>query len=59
MNPTLIRTSAPDPRHRPEAIAERILPAERSRGRGAATNVSGRFEIRARRIRRRLVAREG
>ena len=37
--------SAPDPRHRPAAIAERILPGERRRGRGAATNVSGRFEI--------------
>ena len=37
--------SSPDPRHRPAAIAERILPGERRRGRGAATNVSGRFEI--------------
>src|SRR5271169_795903 len=45
MTPTLIRASAPDPRHRPKAIAERILPAELRRGRGAATNVSGRFEI--------------
>ncbi len=45
MNPTLIRTSAVDPRHRPEAIAERLVPSERRRGRGAATNVSGRFEL--------------
>ena len=28
MNPTQIRATAPDPRHRPEAIAERILPAD-------------------------------
>ena len=41
---TLALSSA-DPRHRPAAIAERILPVERRRGRGAATNVSGRFEI--------------
>ena len=34
-----------DPRHRPEAIAERLVPSERRRGRGAATNVSGRFEL--------------
>ena len=60
MNPTLIRTSAVDPRHRPEAIAERLAPAERRRGRGAATNVSGRFELRAARgFRRRLDARGG
>ena len=45
MNLSPIRASAPDPRHKPEAIAERILPAELRRGRGAATNVSGRFEI--------------
>ena len=44
MNPSLARSSAPDPRHRPDAIAERILPAELRRGRGAATNASGRFE---------------
>ena len=31
-------------RHHPAAIAERLLPAERRRGRGAASNVSGRFE---------------
>ncbi len=37
-----------DRRHEPAAIAERILPGERRRGRGAATNVSGRFEIQAR-----------
>jgi DNA repair photolyase len=30
------------------AIAERILPSERRRGRGAATNASGRFEVQAR-----------
>ncbi|MGA8446124.1 MAG: radical SAM protein, partial [Roseiarcus sp.] len=45
MNPSLARSSTPDPRHRPEAIAERILPAELRRGRGAATNASGRFEL--------------
>src|SRR5271169_5876344 len=45
MNPTSIRAFAPDPRHRPEAIAERILPADLRRGRGAATNASGRFEL--------------
>ena len=45
MNPTPLRASALDPRHRPEAIAERILPAELRRGRGAATNASGRFEL--------------
>ncbi len=33
------------PRHSPAAIAERLQPAERRRGRGAATNASGRFEI--------------
>ena len=44
MNPTPIRTLPPDPRHRPEAIAERLLRPELRRGRGAATNVSGRFE---------------
>ena len=33
-----------DPRHSPAAIAERLIPAEQRRGRGAATNVSGRFE---------------
>ena len=48
MNPTLNRTSAVDPRHRPEAIAERILPADRRRGRGAATNTTGRFELQKR-----------
>ena len=48
MNSTLIRTSAVDPRHRPEAIAERLAPSERRRGRGAATNVSGRFELQQR-----------
>ncbi len=37
-----------DPRHDPAAIAERLLPADRRRGRGAATNVSGRFETLAR-----------
>ncbi len=48
MNPTLIRTATPDPRHRPEAIAERILPADLRRGRGAATNATGRFELQKR-----------
>jgi DNA repair photolyase len=46
MNAT--RASAVNPRHEPAAIAERILPGERRRGRGAATNVSGRFEIQSR-----------
>jgi DNA repair photolyase len=45
MTPSPIRTHLPDPRHRPEAIAERILRPELRRGRGAATNVSGRFEL--------------
>ncbi len=35
-------------RHSPAAIAERIQSGERRRGRGAATNASGRFEILAR-----------
>src|SRR6516165_7805373 len=48
MNSTPILASAADPRHRPEAIAERILPAELRRGRGAATNVSGRYEVQKR-----------
>src|SRR5579862_2266554 len=42
---TPIRAFAPDPRHSPEAIAERILPAELRRGRGALTNATGRFEL--------------
>jgi DNA repair photolyase len=46
MNAT--RASTVDPRHEPVALAERILPGERRRGRGAATNVSGRFEIQSR-----------
>jgi DNA repair photolyase len=33
-----------NPRHDPAAIAARLLDAERRRGRGAASNVSGRFE---------------
>ena len=44
MNTSQIR-AAPDPRHAPEAIAERILPAELRRGRGALTNATGRFEL--------------
>ena len=48
MNPTLIRSAPVDPRHRPEAIAERILPADLRRGRGAATNATGRFELQKR-----------
>ena len=35
-------------RHSPAAIADRLVPQERRRGRGAATNASGRFEILAR-----------
>jgi DNA repair photolyase len=46
MNQTLTRPV--DPRHRPEAIAERILPADLRRGRGAATNATGRFELQKR-----------
>src|SRR6516165_7008708 len=37
-----------DPRHRPEAIADRLVPSELRRGRGAATNVSGRYEVQKR-----------
>src|SRR6516165_2917660 len=48
MNATPALASAADPRHRPEAIAERILSAELRRGRGAATNVSGRYEVQKR-----------
>src|ERR1700733_5354274 len=48
MNRTLIRTATADPRHRPEAIAERVLPADLRRGRGAATNATGRFELQKR-----------
>src|SRR5258708_25463956 len=48
MNQTLNRASAIDPRHRLEAIAERIRPADLRRGRGAATNASGRFELQKR-----------
>jgi DNA repair photolyase len=48
MSPNPAFSSAAEPRHSPVAIAERILPAERRRGRGAATNVSGRFEIQSR-----------
>jgi hypothetical protein len=43
MNPILSR--AVEPRYRREAIAERILPSDLRRGRGAATNASGRFEL--------------
>src|ERR1700753_2573389 len=48
MNAVSIRSSPAAPRHRPEAIAERILPAELRRGRGAATNATGRFELQKR-----------
>ena len=40
-------TDAPS-RHEPAAIAERLVPHQRRRGRGAATNASGRFETLAR-----------
>lgn len=40
-----ILTCAVDPGYRREAIAERILPSDLRRGRGAATNASGRFEL--------------
>ncbi len=39
------RALSPDPRHEPAAIAERLALPERRRGRGAATNASGRFEL--------------
>ncbi len=35
----------PNHRFSPVAVAERLMPPDRRRGRGAATNVSGRFEI--------------
>ena len=44
----IIAARKADPHLSPTAIAERILPAERRRGRGAATNASGRFEVQAR-----------
>ena len=37
-------------RNTPEAIVERIAPVDRRRGRGAATNVSGRYEIFSREV---------
>ena len=48
MNQSQIRTYSIDPRHRPEAIAQRILPTDLRRGRGAASNASGRFELQQR-----------
>jgi DNA repair photolyase len=48
MRPITASASASDPRHSPAAIAERLVPAERRHGRGAATNVSGRFEVQSR-----------
>ena len=39
---------SPRPAHSPSAISEHILPADLRRGRGAATNVSGRFELQKR-----------
>ena len=47
MNATRASTAL-DPRHSPTAIADRLAPHERRRGRGAATNASGRYEILAR-----------
>ena len=44
MSPTRAFAASADPRHEHAAIAARLEPAERRRGRGAATNVSGRFE---------------
>ena len=38
----------PNHRQSPVAVAERLVSAERRRGRGAATNVSGRYEIQTR-----------
>jgi hypothetical protein len=48
MNPIL--TCAVDPRYRREAIAERILPSDLRRGRGAATNASAVSSLRTARI---------
>src|ERR1700690_4521562 len=48
MNPSLSRTSTIDPRHRREATAQPLLPADLRRGRGAATNATGRFELQKR-----------
>ena len=45
MKPSPASSPAVDPRQKAAAIAERLLPSERRRGRGAATNVSGRFEL--------------
>jgi DNA repair photolyase len=45
MNATPAHAIAAVPaRHNPNAIVERLLPEDRRRGRGAATNASGRFE---------------
>jgi DNA repair photolyase len=44
MNPIHALAVSANPRQESAAIAERFVPAERRRGRGAATNLSGRFE---------------
>ncbi len=48
MTPNPAQLPALSPSHTPAAIAARLTPHERRRGRGAATNASGRFEIFAR-----------
>ncbi|HKN28312.1 MAG TPA: PA0069 family radical SAM protein [Roseiarcus sp.] len=48
MNPNPAYSPSDHSRHTPAAIAERLARRELRRGRGAATNASGRFEILAR-----------
>ncbi len=48
MTQTITHSVAREARNNPAAIAERLLPSERRRGRGAATNASGRFELQKR-----------
>src|SRR5271167_4832596 len=48
MNPNPAYSPSHHSRHTPAAIAERLARREIRRGRGAATNASGRFEILAR-----------
>ena len=48
MSPIRAPAASADPRHEPAAIAARLVPPERRRGRGAATNVSGRYETETR-----------
>ena len=48
MTPNRDLSPAAHLRHNPAAIVDRLAPHERRRGRGAATNASGRYEILAR-----------